>query len=160
MPRGGLADPNFRKTPTGQVTLAVKEGRIPPVNSGSLTGGGYVPGAGGSAGAVASEGVRKLTPEDIANMQANAAAQLAGGLTGPFTPEARASGYASIVAQLYGVNYPKAQAWASLAARRKWDQSTFSRYLRSRPEFGSTDIGKRMRADVLAVIAQTFGRIG
>jgi len=118
---------------------------IPVFNPGSFSGAG-----------AADTGVRKYTPGDIANMQANAAAQLGAGLTGPFTPEAEASGYASMVAQFYGVNHPAAQKWVSYAQARNWDAATFGRWLRTRPEFKSTDVGRRMTADILAVVSSIF----
>lgn len=112
------------------------------------------------AGAAADTGIRKLTPQDIRTMQANQAAQMGAGLAGPFTPEAVASGYNSTVASLYGVNFPKAQQFVSLAQRNRWDQATFERWLRSRPDFASTSVGSKMRADAVTVMAQVFGVIG
>jgi hypothetical protein len=155
-----LADPNFRKTPTGQRVLAGQTG----APSGGLAGAGSIADilkglASGGGAASTAEGVRKLTPADIANMQANAAAQLSAGLTGPFTPEAKASGYASIAAQLYGVNHPSAQSWVRTAIARGWDADTFGQWLRSKPEFAKTEVGRRMKADILAVIGQVFGRL-
>lgn len=161
MPRGGLADPNFRKTPIAQRYLAGQTGAAP---SGGLAGAGNIADilkglASGGGAASTAEGVRKLTPTDIANMQANQAAQLSAGLTGPFTPEAEASGYASIAAQLYGVNHPQAQSWVATAIARGWDADTFGQWLRSKPEFGKTEVGRRMKADILALIGQVFGRL-
>lgn len=161
MPRGGLADPNFRQTPTGQRILsgqgAIPAGSTAPDISEILK--GIVSGGGGGGAGTATEGIRRLTPTDIASMQANAAAQLGGGLTGPFTPEAEASGYASIAAQLYGVNHPSAQSWVKTAIARNWDADTFGQWLRAKPEFRKTEVGRRMLADILAVVGQTFGRI-
>jgi len=104
-------------------------------------------------------GPTPLSPRDIATMQGNAAAQMAAGLTGPFTPEAVASGYNSTVAGLYGTNYPKAQQFVALAQRHRWDQATFERWLRSRPEFAATSVGQKMRADAITVVAQLMGVI-
>jgi hypothetical protein len=104
-------------------------------------------------------GPQPLTGRDVATLQGNAAAQLAAGLTGPFTPEAIRSGYASTVAALYGTNYPKAEQFVNLAQRNRWDQTTFERYLRSRPEFARTSVGMKMRADAITVLAQVFGAI-
>jgi|GEM_PF-4084495 len=153
MPRGGVH-------PGGRNISLDPRVPQPPATGAGATGLGNIGdilkqiAAGG--GAAASEGVRKLTPKDIANMQANAAAQLGAGLTGPFTPEAEASGYASMVAQFYGVNHPAAQKWVSYAQARNWDAATFGRWLRTRPEFKSTDVGRRMTADILAVVSSIF----
>ena len=104
-------------------------------------------------------GVNKLTPQEIANMQFNTQAQLAAGLAGPFTAEARMSGYASTVAGLYGTNFPSAQKWVGLAMKANWDQTTFERWLRARPEFRHTSIGQKARADAQLVLAQVFGAV-
>jgi len=156
MPRGGVH-------PGGRNISLDPRVPQPPATGAGATGLGNIGdilkqiAAGG--GAAASEGVRKLTPKDIANMQANQAAQLAAGLSGPFSPEAEASGYASIAAQLYGVNHPSAQSWVKTAIARNWDADTFGQWLRSKPEFRKTEVGRRMLADILAVVGQTFGRL-
>ena len=148
-PAGSL--PPQGKQPTTQPTGGTSGlGNIGDILKGIAAGGGA---------AAASEGVRKLTPKDIANMQANQAAQLAAGLSGPFSPEAEASGYASIAAQLYGVNHPSAQSWVKTAIARNWDADTFGQWLRAKPEFRKTEVGRRMLADILAVVGQTFGRL-
>jgi len=128
----------------------------PTGRGGSLSGAIYVPGSGGAS--TTTTGVRPLTPKDIATMQANQAAELGAGLVGPFTPEAIKSGYASMVAQLWGVNHPNTQKWVALAQGRGWDSTTFARYLRSQPGFVNTDVGQKMRADILGVLAQVFGQ--
>ena len=102
-------------------------------------------------------GPQPLTGGDIATMRGNQLAQLGAGLAGPFTPEAVASGYASTIAGLYGTNYPAAQSWAAMAARNRWDQTTFEGWLRARPEFARTSVGQKMRADAVLVLAQVFG---
>lgn len=155
MPRGGVHPGGPTAVKAGVVPI-----RTPAPTSGVPDIAGILKGiAAGSGGATASEGVRKLTPGDIANMQANQAAQLAAGLSGPFSPEAEASGYASIAAQLYGVNHPSAQSWVKTAIARNWDADTFGQWLRSKPEFRKTEVGRKMLADILAVVGQTFGRL-
>lgn len=104
-------------------------------------------------------GVNRLTPAELANMGFNTQAQLAAGLAGPFTAEARMSGYASTIAGLYGANYPLAARWVGLASKANWDQTTFERWLRARPEFSHTSIGQKARADAMLVVAQVFGAV-
>lgn len=161
MPRGteklserGLAGPSgaYQPKPTTSAPSTAGPSGLPNISD-------ILKGIAAGGSATATEGVRKLTAKDIANMQANAAAQLAAGLTGPFTPEAEASGYASIAAQHYGVNHPSVQSWVKMAIARNWDADTFGQYLRTRPEFRKTEVGRKMLADILAVIGQTFGRL-
>lgn len=102
-------------------------------------------------------GIRPYTPGEIKALKQREKQSLDAKLTGPFTPEAILSGYAGQVATLYGPNHPEAEALARYGMEHKMSATAFSTYLRARPGFADTEVGKRMRADVLNVIAQTFG---
>jgi hypothetical protein len=104
-------------------------------------------------------GIKPYTPGELKALKERERQALQAKLTGPFTPEAILSGYASQVAQLYGVNHPSAEAFARHGMATKMSQTAFGQWLRSRPEFFDTEIGRKMRADALTVLAQTFGYV-
>lgn len=110
-------------------------------------------------GAVGGAGIRPYTPAELKALKTREKQALDAKLTGPFTPEAILSGYASQVASLYGPAHPAAEAMAKHGMSNKMSATAFSTWLRSRPEFADTEIGRKMRTDALTVIAQTFGYV-